>query len=216
MSGGCYSMTRPACTRPIRSAVLERSRGGSVLDRLPHSLHYVRRMASRASTTTSGHPFSTASSPGEHEDDRCRVVIERVQPEVDGGRFPIKRVTGESVRVTAWIHVDSHDLLAAVVRYRPVSDPKERPEWFERPMVPLGNDEWVATFDIEQPCTYEYTVHAWVDRFESWRRGLAAKFEARQDVSSELLVGAALLRLIATRGRGARAPEAAERRTNAC
>ena len=75
-------------------------------------------------------------------------------------------------------------------------------------MVPLGNDEWVATVDIEQPCTYEYSVHAWVDRFESWRRGLAAKFEARQDVSSELLVGAALLRLIATRGRGARAPEA--------
>ena len=33
---------------------------------------------------------------------RPRVVVERILPEVDGGRFPIKRTVGESVRVLAW------------------------------------------------------------------------------------------------------------------
>jgi len=74
-------------------------------------------------------------------------------------------------------------------------------------MQPLGNDEWTASFDIDRQCSYDYTVHAWVDRFESWRRDLAAKVDARQDISSELLEGTALVRTIARRARGARAPE---------
>ena len=30
-----------------------------------------------------------------------RVVVENVRPEIDGGRFPIKRTVGEPVEVTA-------------------------------------------------------------------------------------------------------------------
>jgi len=32
-------------------------------------------------------------------DGRRRVVIEGVTPEIDGGRFPVKRVVGETVTV---------------------------------------------------------------------------------------------------------------------
>ena len=48
----------------------------------------------------------------------ARVVIERIQPEVDGGRFPIKRTVGETVDVSATIFADGHDVLVAVLRDR--------------------------------------------------------------------------------------------------
>src|SRR4051794_39225454 len=52
---------------------------------------------------------------------RQRVIVEGVQPEIEGGRFPIKRTPGESVVVTADVFADGHDLLAGVVKYRPVA-----------------------------------------------------------------------------------------------
>ncbi len=131
-------------------------------------------------------------------------------PEVDGGRFAIKRTVGEWVRVTAWIHADGHDRLAAVLRYRWLPASGQPGAWIERPMTPLGNDEWLAGFDVEQLGSYQYTVHAWVDTFDTWRRGLAAKVTAGQDVTSELQEGAILLRGAAERARVARAGDAAE------
>src|SRR3972149_4794771 len=80
-------------------------------------------MPQRTRTRTGAKPSPARRSAENHADTidgRRRVVIERVRPEVDGGRFPIKRTVGESVRVTAWIHADGHDVLAAVLRYRPV------------------------------------------------------------------------------------------------
>ena len=59
-----------------------------------------------------------AARPQLDSDALRRVVIERVEPQVDCGRFPIKRVTGDSVTVTADIHADGHDVVAAVVAHR--------------------------------------------------------------------------------------------------
>src|SRR5262249_15155861 len=53
-----------------------------------------------------------------------RVVVERVRPRVDDGRFPIKRTTGERVVVTADVFADSHDTLAAALLYRRAGDPR--------------------------------------------------------------------------------------------
>lgn len=159
----------------------------------------------RTDTGASPPPRKPSSQP----DGRSRVVIERVMPEVDGGRFAIKRTVGEWVRVTAWIHADGHDRLAAVLRYRALPALAQPGAWLERPMTPLGNDEWLAGFDVEQLGSYQYTVHAWVDTFDTWRRGLAAKVTAGQDVTSELQEGAILLRAAADRARTAQAAETA-------
>ena len=68
---------------------------------------------------------------------RRRVVIEGVQPEIDCGRFPIKRTVGETVVVEADVFADGHDRVAAVLRYRhEVED-----AWHETPMVELVNDQ---------------------------------------------------------------------------
>jgi starch synthase (maltosyl-transferring) len=130
-----------------------------------------------------------------------RVVIEGVCPEIDAGRFPIKRTPGEEVIVEADIHADGHDQLAAVLRYRCVSGAAtgNGEDWNEVPMQPLGNDRWTASFGVAQMGRYEYTIQAWIDVFGSWRRDLSKKFDAGQDVNSELLEGAALLTEAANR-----------------
>ena len=61
----------------------------------------------------------TASMPMEG---RRRVVIEGVRPEIDYGRFPIKRTVGETVVVEADIFTDGHDLVDAVLMYRKETD----------------------------------------------------------------------------------------------
>jgi starch synthase (maltosyl-transferring) len=124
-----------------------------------------------------------------------RVIVEQVQPEIDAGRFPIKRTPGEAVTVTAVVHADGHDVLAGVLRHRSLpADTAADVPWEETALEPLGNDVWRASFSAGELGTAEYTVEAWVDRFASWKKELTAKVNAGQDVSSELLEGAGLVR----------------------
>jgi len=118
-----------------------------------------------------------------------RVVIENVVPQVDAGRFPIKRVVGERVSVSADIFADGHDKLAARLLFRCAGDA----QWHEVPMRPLVNDRWEAEFRVTDLGTYEYTVRAWIDRFASWQDGLRKKSAVGQDVANELKEGAALV-----------------------
>jgi starch synthase (maltosyl-transferring) len=132
-----------------------------------------------------------------------RVVIEHVRPQVENGRFPAKRTVDESITVLADIFADGHDVIVAVLRDRPGLsgfDADERP-WRETPMtlVAPGTDEWTATFLPSALGWHEYTITAWVDAFATWRRGLTLKFGAGQDVTLELLEGAALVREAAAR-----------------
>jgi starch synthase (maltosyl-transferring) len=122
---------------------------------------------------------------------RRPIVIERVQPSVDGGRHPVKRVVGETLLVTADIFKDGHDLLAAAIRYRAAGEAA----WRESPLRLVDNDSWAGSFRLEANTRYRYTVEAWTDTFGSWveemRRRLAG---GQQDLASELLEGAALVR----------------------
>jgi len=120
---------------------------------------------------------------------QVRMIIEGLKPEIDGGRFPIKRVIGERVSVEADIFVDGYDATSALLLYRKENDS----EWAETPMEPLANDRWRGSFVVAELERYRYTILAWVDQFKSWRRDLTKKFQAGQEVSIELLVGAQLL-----------------------
>jgi starch synthase (maltosyl-transferring) len=116
-----------------------------------------------------------------------RVVVEKLQPSVDDGRFPIKRTKGKSVVVTADVFADGHDVLAGVLKYRRGS------EWTEVPLTPGDNDSWSGSFTVAELGDYEYTVEAWIDRFGTWVKELVAKAGAGQDVASELLEGADII-----------------------
>jgi starch synthase (maltosyl-transferring) len=124
------------------------------------------------------------------------VVIEDVTPSIDHGLFPVKRTPGEIVQVEADAFTDGHDLVAVVLRYRRVN---EDTEWREAWMEALVNDRWRGQFVTTDMGWYEYVVEGWVDHFASWRHGLERWVKARQDVTSELLEGAQMIRAAAAR-----------------
>ena len=140
-------------------------------------------------------PAADPVAPG---DGRRRAVIEAVTPQVDSGRFPIKRVVGEPVTVEADAFVDGHDGVSVVLRHRPATTAA----WTEIPMVALGNDRWRGEFAVREVGRHVYTVSAWVDRFGTWRHDLEKRVEAGQDVSVDLRIGAALVVAAADRADG--------------
>ena len=127
-----------------------------------------------------------------------RVVIENVKPQVDCGRFAIKRTIGERVLVTADIFADGHDVLRAVLRHRPASET----EWQEVPMEPQPNDRWQGEFAVPTQGRHLYTLQAWIDHFQSWSRDLEKKFEAAQDIAVDMLAGIQLIEATAARAGG--------------
>jgi starch synthase (maltosyl-transferring) len=131
---------------------------------------------------------------------RKRVVIEGVKPEIDGGRFPIKRTVGEVVKVEADIVTDGHEVIAAQLLYRREQDP----DWQVAAMQPLVNDRWQGEFPVRELGRSRYAIAAWVDRFRTWQRDLKKRVDAGQDVSVELLIGAGFIEEVQ-----ARAPKAA-------
>ncbi len=129
---------------------------------------------------------------------RRRVVIAGVSPEIDDGRFPAKRVIGDTVEVSADIFCDGHDLLRASLLHRHES----LEVWTETPMEPLVNDRWRGRFAVTALGRYVFTIRAWVDHFGSWRSALQKKAAAGRDVTVELLEGVELIRAAAARATG--------------
>jgi starch synthase (maltosyl-transferring) len=118
-----------------------------------------------------------------------RIQIENVWPQIDGGRYPVKRSTGEAVEVWATIFRDGHEALGASILYRPPG----AVTWQETPLTPVGNDRCTGSFAADVPGRWEFTIQAWVDRFESFREEVRRKVEAGQtDLASELEEGALL------------------------
>src|SRR5439155_4278848 len=129
------------------------------------------------------------------DEGRRRAVIEGVEPEVDAGRFPIKRTVGERIVVEADAFVDGHDEVRAVLLHRRSTVGG----WTETPMVALGNDRWRGEFEVSHVGRFVYTISAWADHFATWRRDLQKRLDAGQDVSVDLLVGSQLVAAAAQR-----------------
>ncbi|HEY2310632.1 MAG TPA: alpha-1,4-glucan--maltose-1-phosphate maltosyltransferase, partial [Gaiellaceae bacterium] len=120
----------------------------------------------------------------------ARIQIQDVSPQVDCGRYPVKRTVGEVVEVTARVFRDGHERLGATVRHK-------RPEatrWSETPLEPLGNDVWTGSFEVDQPGLWSFRIEAWVDRVASLQDELRRKVAAGQtNLAGELSEGALLL-----------------------
>ena len=121
------------------------------------------------------------------------VVIESVSPELDGGRYPVKREVGATLIVEADLFKEGHDILAGRVCYRAPGDES----WRTSPLTFYDNDRWRGSFDLTDLGLYTYTVEAFPDLYRSWASDTHKKVDAGQDVASELLEGAALLRRLA-------------------
>ncbi len=124
------------------------------------------------------------------------VIIENLQPLLDGGHYPIKRIIGEDLAVETDIFKDGHDVVAAVLKWRVVG----KRAWRETPMSFVDNDRWRGVCTLYDQAIHEYTVEAWTDTFRSWQSEFAKKFDAGiSALESEALEGSAIVESAAKR-----------------
>lgn len=129
---------------------------------------------------------------------RARAVIEGVSPEIDAGRFPIKRVVGDRVIVEADIFADGHDQISADLLYRIAGEP----EWQRTSFASLVNDRWRGDFVVDQIGRYEYTIVAWVDHLKTWRHDFDRRLASETHSLIDIKIGAAYIAAHAERARG--------------
>lgn len=120
---------------------------------------------------------------------RNRVQISGVQPRIEGGRYPIKRIVDDVIEITADIVADGHNVLAVMLLYKE----ETASEWSETPMEHDINDRWQAQLKPTRLGRWQYRVQAWVDEFATWQRDLEKRINAAQDVAVDLLIGLALV-----------------------
>jgi starch synthase (maltosyl-transferring) len=159
--------------------------------------------------------------PDDRDIAQVRIVIENVAPQVDGGRFAVKVVAGDTVEVSADIWKDGHELLKAAVIWRkldlaelrashvplppplPALPPRVGEGWHQAPLRSdyALNDRWFGQMTLDEVGPYAFSIVAWTDLFGSWSEELRAKVAAGQEVSSELLEGIALVEQVARTAR---------------
>jgi starch synthase (maltosyl-transferring) len=146
-------------------------------------------------------------SPATDSRNAPAVVVTAVEPAVDGGRHPLKRIAGEPLHVAADIFKDGHDLLAAALLWRRAGEPL----WRELPMHPGDNDRWHASLAFPEPGRFEFRVAAWPDPLASWLHDTRKKADAEPEaaLAIELQEGALLVKAAALRARLQGAADAA-------
>jgi starch synthase (maltosyl-transferring) len=126
--------------------------------------------------------FTVTDPPGS-------LVILDVWPQVDCGRYPVKREVGDLLEVWADILKDGHDKIAAVLKFRRLGDPN----WSEVEMRHFDNDRWTASVPLTENARYEYAIEAFGDRFVTFADELSKKLDAGLDVSLEIREGIELV-----------------------
>jgi len=129
-----------------------------------------------------------------------RAIILTVRPEVDGGRWPVKRTLSEKVAVSADIVADGHDIVGAELLYG-LQGGEERSVRLEF----TGNDTYEGTFEVDALGVWGYRVRAWVDGFATWQAIFERRVKGGSDeaeLRSELQEGASLLQKAARKAKG--------------
>ena len=141
--------------------------------------HLMARKPSRKTSTV-------RIKPGGGSPRADTVAICNVSPQVEGGRYPAKRVVGEVLKVSADIFKDGHDELAATLRWRRAGGRKRH----EAPMTPLENDRWQGECVFDKVGDYRFEIVAWMDEFLSWRHDFQRRVDgAQENLSTEIREG---------------------------
>ncbi len=118
------------------------------------------------------------------------ALIENIEPSVDGGRYPVKRVVGQDMVVSADVFKEGHDEISAVLKWR-----KEGQKiWFETRMTKGQNDRWQGVCQFQENARHEYTIETWTDHFATWQAEFTKKHDAGiTDLKTEIEEGALLV-----------------------
>lgn len=116
---------------------------------------------------------------------RSRVIISDVKPLIEHGKYPIKRIVNESLKVSATLVADGHDVVAGAVAWRKIGGKA----WQYKALSWGQNDCFETEIAFEAIGAQEYKIQGWVDYALSWLHGLEKKFKDGQDVSVHLQDG---------------------------
>ena len=119
-----------------------------------------------------------------------RIQIQRVTPQIDCGRHPVKRTEGDRVAVTAIVFRDGHETLAPPsATSRPARRAGSRRR-SSRSATTSGRGRSSST----HAGSWSYRIEAWVDRVASFQDELRRKLDAGEtDLTGELAEAAAML-----------------------
>lgn len=118
------------------------------------------------------------------------IIIQNLTPDLDCGKFPLKRSIGGDLCVEADIFKEGHAVLRAVLKWRFLGERI----WNEGVMFALDNNRWRAAFPLLKVGLWEYTIEAWWDRFLSWQQEIYKKVDnGIYDLHSEALEGVQLI-----------------------
>ena len=137
-------------------------------------------------------------------DGRKRVVIESVGPQVDGGKYPVRRISGDTVLVRAVIFADGKDEIDARLLFKHASERR----WRFASMQAAGNDVWTGGFLVDKIGEWNFTVLGWVDHFATWATELKKRLAAQTHSESPPVIPDA--RPALTAGLGIRSNPAAQ------
>ena len=121
---------------------------------------------------------------------RNRTIVTRVLPQIEEGRFAIKKIKGDEIVVTAEIFADSHFQVCGQLLFCS----QEENKWHEIPCKPLGNDRWEGRFTVNNLGLYFYTIQGWIDYFHSWQKDIQKKIQSNIDISQDILCGLNLIK----------------------
>lgn len=110
------------------------------------------------------------------------IVIENVRPQIDCGRYSVKRVLGDTFVVSADIVKPGHDQIYGALKYKLGG----ASTWSLVPMVHSSDsDSWSGSFPLDSVGTYDYYVVAWTDRFSTLLSTIEKWSDAEEDTSPD-------------------------------
>ena len=123
-------------------------------------------------------------------------MIEILTLAFDGGRYPIKRVIGQELKVSADIFKQDNDQISVNLKWRKVTSA----DWNQTPMRPTENDRWEGVCHFFENALHEFTIEAWEDHFKSWQVEYNKKYGAgNTNLRNELDVASILVQRTAER-----------------
>lgn len=129
---------------------------------------------------------------------RKAIAIIKVSPMIDCGKYPIKRIVGESLNVQASVLKPGHDKIYSVVYHRLQGSA----EWEISPMsYDFNEDQWSTSIPLNAIGTHEYFIEAWTDKFGTLVNGVEKWLEAGEDVSTDIQEIRDLLKSVQSRAK---------------
>jgi len=125
------------------------------------------------------------------------LIIQNVQPQIDCGRYAVKREVGDIVKVSAEAFREGHGVLRTELVWRKEGSKR----WNRVPMEHTnpGLDQWEASFEPAEIGRHEFKIEAYTDHFASWLHDTKRKYEAGEKLESEAVEGIHLMQDAAKR-----------------